>query len=149
MSNTNLTGLKIQTVNALMMACKDMDDQCIKYWISGAFRSTEYQQALFAQGREPLESVNARRKTAGYPPIGAADNTYTVTNCDGIKNKSNHQSGLAVDVVPVNAAGTPYWPAPGNAAWLPIIAAMKKAGFQSGSEWKNFPDWPHYEIKEA
>lgn len=145
----SLVGLQKQTVDALMMACKDMDDQGIKYCITGAFRSTEYQQALYAQGREPLESVNAKRKIAGLAPIPQSENTYTVTKCDGVKYKSNHQSGLAVDVVPVNQSGNPIWPAPGDARWTPIITAMKKAGFQSGSEWKDFPDWPHYEIKEA
>jgi len=148
MNKINPDGLKIQTINALMMACKDMDDQGIKYYISGAFRSTEFQQALYAQGRESLESVNAKRKIANQPSISAGENTYTVTNCDGIKNKSNHQSGLAVDIVPINSNGDPIWPTPGDSRWMPIIKAMKKAGFQSGSEWKNFPDWPHHEIKE-
>jgi len=73
-------------------------------------RTLAEQQALFAQGRESLDEVNALRKAAGLPPINAGDNASIVTNCDGVAKISNHQTGQAFDLTFVDANGNPYWP---------------------------------------
>jgi hypothetical protein len=46
--------------------------------IGSGMRTPEQQDALFAQGRESLDTVNAlRRKAGGLPPISARDNMIT------------------------------------------------------------------------
>lgn len=44
-----------------------------------ALRTHEEQGALFAQGREPLDAVNAKRKAVGWAPLDALGNTRPVT----------------------------------------------------------------------
>jgi hypothetical protein len=85
------------------------------------------------------------------PPISAAENAYTVTNADGVHDKSNHQSGRALDVVPANANGNPVWPEPADPRWEEIAAIFKSQGFSWGGDWTRAkdgidPDLPHYEM---
>ena len=72
------------------------------------------------------------------------------SQCDGTKNKSKHQSGLAVDV---------YAYVDGKASWkeehLTLVAtAMLQAAsilghkLSWGGLWTNFKDMPHFEIVE-
>jgi peptidoglycan LD-endopeptidase CwlK len=131
----------------LRQAIEEMDRCGTRYAIVSTLRTKEEQQALYAQGRLPLSEVNRFRHVAGMPDIPEQENKYTVTNCDGVKFKSNHQGGNAVDVVPADSRGRPYWPAPGAQAWVPIVQTMKKYGFEAGADWVKFPDWPHFEIK--
>jgi len=117
-----------------------------RFCLVSTLRTTEEQVAYYAQGRKDFVTVCQLRAVAGLPPIEEYENKYTITNCDGIKILSNHQYGTAVDVVPVQNNGNPYWPPAGALAWIPIREAMEAAGFTSGSRWKSFPDWPHYEF---
>ena len=141
--------LKPHVREALTVATNYMDSHGIRYMITDCYRTAAEQQALFAQGRESLEMVNIKRQTAGLPDIGRADNGYTVTKCDGVRNLSNHQSGLAVDVVPVDAHGNAYWPPSDAPQWVVISTVMKAAGFSWGGDWKSFPDAPHFEMKDG
>ena len=71
------------------------------------------------------------------------------SKCDGYKNKSYHQSGNALDVVPyVN----------GGASWdekelYKVAVCMLQAAndlnykLEWGGFWKTFKDLPHYQIK--
>jgi len=72
-------------------------------------RATDEQVALYAQGRKPLDEVNRLRKIAGLWLIGAAENKNIVTNCDGIKIKSRHQTGEAFDCWFARADGSADW----------------------------------------
>jgi peptidoglycan L-alanyl-D-glutamate endopeptidase CwlK len=141
--------LKPHVMAAWMRAKLDMEQKGIAFALTDANRTTEEQQALFAQGRDMLDLVNAKRNRAGLAPISLKENAYIVTKCDGINNKSNHQSGCAVDVVPVDKRGNPYWPESGAVQWLPIADAMKRAGFSWGGDWKQFPDFPHFEMSNG
>lgn len=125
-------------------ALREMDQLGIKYSIHYTLRTELEQIALYAQGRQPLEMVNSLRKTAGLRPIPASENVYTVTNCDGVKKKSAHQSGRAIDIVPL-IGGRPSWPVAGSALWYPIADCMKRNGFTWGGDWKDFPDFPHFQ----
>jgi peptidoglycan L-alanyl-D-glutamate endopeptidase CwlK len=126
-----------------------MNAEGIKFAITSTLRTMDEQQALYAQGRKPLDIVNQLRSVAKLPLIGPADNTYTVTNCDGVKYKSNHQGGSAIDIVPVNQFGDPIWPPASDPRWKQIADIMKAVGFQWGGDWDKFPDPPHYELKEV
>lgn len=138
--------LTADTQVKLNAAIEDMKRNGIKFFIDSTLRTTEEQQALFSQGREALSIVNQKRSIAGMTPIGDKDNGYTVTNCDGIKNRSRHQSGKAVDIAPVDSRGNPYWPAATSNAWQLIAGCMKKQGFISGLYWSDFVDPPHHEL---
>lgn len=113
--------------------------------VTYTLRTTEEQQALYAQGREPLEVVNAKRAKCGMYKLSENENTYTVTNCDGVRTISRHQTGVALDVVPL-VGGRAVWPPNGDPRWPKIARAFKAHGFTWGGDWKDFPDFPHYQL---
>lgn len=117
----------------------------IPHVVTSTLRTQDEQAALYAQGRSELSVVNALRSKAGMRPIGDKENGYTVTKCDGVIHKSNHQSGRALDVVPADINGNPVWPGPSDKRWAMISEAGKAAGFKWGGDWAVFPDRPHYE----
>tara|TARA_B100000780_G_C21013053_1_gene405764 strand:- start:125 stop:514 length:390 start_codon:yes stop_codon:yes gene_type:complete len=76
--------------------------------------------------------------------------TDGVSKCDGVNNKSYHQSGKALDV---------YAYVDGKASWdkshlTTIATSMLQASAQLGYElkwgglWKSWQDYPHFEIKD-
>lgn len=122
-----------------------LDDKGTPHIVTSTKRSDDEQIALHAQGRHSLDVVQALRQKAGMPPLNPRDNTYTVTNADGVKFKSNHQGGRAIDVVPT-VNGLPVWPAASDPRWRQIADVFKAAGFDNGLDWISFPDPPHHEI---
>jgi hypothetical protein len=116
------------------------------------------QNALYAKGRKPLASVNAKMKLAGLPPITQAENrivTWTL-------NKSRHLMATPDSKVSaVDFAITKN----GKAIWDIIKAdvdndqisdyyeignAAKRFGMKWGGEFRNCkgkpqPDYPHIE----
>ena len=118
-------------------------------------RSFAEQAALYAQGRETLASVNAKRKTAGMAPLTAAQNKAKVTNAQA--GLSIHNYGLACDillVIDTNKDGkfeTASWDTKsdfdgdGVSDWMEVVAIFKKYGWGWGGDWKSFKDLPHFE----
>lgn len=100
---------------------------------SGGKRTDEQQKALYAQGRDDKGNI--------------VNSSAVVTNCDGVKSKSKHQLGLATDIVPQDKNGNPCWPALTDPRWKGIRDAMVAQGLVAGMDWKDFPDYPHYESK--
>ena len=121
----------------------------IHHAVTSTLRTTDEQVALEAQGRDALEMVNALRAKAHMKPITAEENKYTVTNCDGIRRRSPHQDGMAIDIVPLSPFGTPEWPPADDPRWQKIAGVMKEQGFEWGGDWLRFPDPPHYQITDA
>lgn len=117
-------------------------------------RTTEVQQAYFSQGREHLEDVNEKRRIAGLYEISEKENKKIITNCDGIKNKSNHQAkedgfGYAVDIVPVDDKARPLWNAR-QEVWELIGYIAETCGLDwcaggYGQTWGKGWDNPHFE----
>ena len=90
------------------------------------FRTASYQKSLYAQGRT--------RKG----PI--------VTMRDGYKRKSNHQSSLAVDIVPFHGHDFDW---DGKSEWWDYLAhCARKQGLKAGRDWTSFRDNPHIEWPE-
>jgi peptidoglycan LD-endopeptidase CwlK len=115
-------------------------------------RSMEEQDALYAQGREVLASVNAKRAKAKMPPITAAENKNKVTNAPA--GLSIHNWSLAVDIVLLlDEAGKQKasWDTKTDfdgdnvSDWLEIVAVFKKYGWVWGGDWSSFKDLPHFE----
>jgi peptidoglycan L-alanyl-D-glutamate endopeptidase CwlK len=85
-------------------------------------RTFAEQDGLFAQGRSKPGPV--------------------VTRARG--GQSNHNYGLAVDLVPFNG-GQPNWNAP-LGVWTTIGSEAEKLGLEWGGDWKKFVDKPHVQL---
>lgn len=144
--STKLEDLKPIVAAAATKALAEMKEKGIDAVVTYTFRTDAEQRALYAQGRKPLDVVNIMRRSAGLYQLAEKENRYTVTNCDGEKKRSPHQSGKAVDIVPVEK-GRAVWPSLSDPRWKPIADVMKKYGFVWGGDWKDFPDYPHYQME--
>ena len=119
--------------------------------ITSTLRTLAEQQALYAQGRQALATVNTLRAAAALPLIGERENGYTVTNCDGKRKadggtgRSPHQLGTALDVVPLGEHG-PEWPGADDERWNDIAYFFEAEGFEWGGRLADFPDRPHYQV---
>ena len=136
---------------AATKALADLKVRGVPYVVTYTLRTKAEQVALYAQGREELAAVNAKRQAAGLSDIGPSENTYVVTQCDGVpivqggKGRSPHQLGTAIDVVPMDGGG-PSWPEAHDPRWAQIAQSFKAAGFDWGGDWTDFPDLPHYQL---
>jgi peptidoglycan L-alanyl-D-glutamate endopeptidase CwlK len=127
-------------------------------------REKQEQYALWCQGRKPLAFVNAERRKAGLYELTERENKYTVTNCDGTRiseggtGRSAHQTGRALDVVPLEN-GRAIWPPESDPRWKKIAAAFIAQGFTWGGDWdrdgltkldgdddEDMVDYPHYQL---
>lgn len=133
MSN-RLSDLKPAVRRMAESAIEELYRRGILVVVTSTIRTVDEQIALYAQGRTPLEVVNSLRAKAGMPRIAPAENKYTVTNCDGIKTKSRHQDGKALDVVPAENS-KPVWPKDTDPRWRQIAEVMVKHGFRWGMDW--------------
>jgi peptidoglycan L-alanyl-D-glutamate endopeptidase CwlK len=135
-SKDNLKGIHPDLVRVMNEAIKDTP---VDFIITDGVRTTEQQQALYNKGRTK-ESKEKGEKV--------------VTNCDGIKNKSNHQPkidgyGHAVDLYPYYNGSVQL----NDVAKLRIVAdhikvCAKKLGVKVdwGGDWKSLKDYPHFEL---
>lgn len=110
----------------------------VKYYdctVVSGLRTLEEQQEMYAQGRTKPGDI--------------------VTNADGIMNKSNHQSGNAVDVVPYPSMWSDKDKLREFGGFVLGVAAMlKEQGIieielEWGGHWKTFNggDTPHFQKK--
>ena len=113
-------------VNPLLIQCASnalalsFDDMTIP-WMGG-LRTSEDQNAIFKTG-------NSR--------------------CDGYKKKSYHQSGNAIDIIPVlggyeNLEAFERFAVLMKSEWVKLNTGMELTW---GGDWKNFVDRPHWQIK--
>lgn len=86
-------------------------------------RSAAYQHSLWEQGRTKAGAI--------------------VTRCDGFATPSNHQSGLAVDIVPFKK-GQPDWDA-AKVHWEYLGHLARERKLHWGGDWDGFVDLPHVE----
>ena len=100
-----------------MLAGENIDIRVVQ-----SLRSWDEQAALYAEGRTTPGSV--------------------VTNAQ--PGHSYHNFGLAVDVAPFDM-GIPDWN-DSHFAWRRIVAIGESVGLVSGSTWRTFPDWPHFQM---
>jgi peptidoglycan L-alanyl-D-glutamate endopeptidase CwlK len=101
--------------------------------------------AALAQGGINIEVVQGLRTIAEQDALFAQGRTkpgLVVTRARG--GQSNHNYGLAVDVVPFTG-GKPQWDAP-NSVWVAIGAEGGKQGLEWGGSWKKFIDKPHLQL---
>jgi len=106
-------------------AQKFLSAQGVTMCVYQGLRTAEQQNALYAQGRTTPGHVvtNAR---AGY---------------------SNHNYGLAVDIVPYlqGAEGALNWDA-SSAPFQAMVRYLKQQGLVYGGDWIHFPDDDHFQM---
>ena len=122
----------------------ELRDKKIPFKVTSTARNEDEQFALWLQHRASLEVVNKQRKHAKLHPISEKENTYTVTNLDGIDFPSRHQKLDAMDVVPLGSLGNPIWPTHDDPRWLEIGVIGERHNFRWGGRWTE-PDPAHYE----
>lgn len=102
-------------------------------------RSFALQGVLFAQGREPLDSVNTQRAAIGLAPISEEEN-HIVTKAQ--PGYGWHEYGMAGDVCPFDPNHKLDWNV-NHPNWQKILAAAPTVGLAEGAQWRTFPDNPH------
>ena len=120
---------KITDLNPAAQAkCNEFIKQCtvagLNIKIIQTLRDAEYQNSLYKLGRT----------TAGK----------IVTKCDGYKNKSRHQSGLAWDAVVLDDDGDINWS--DTTLYKKMADIAVKMGLTAGYYF-SFRDLDHFEVK--
>lgn len=126
MTSTTISSRKAKGIDPnvwtkVLAVLRRMDDLGHPMIVTDGFRTTEQQQTLYAQGRTSPGKI--------------------VTYADGVVNKSNHQSGRAVDCCFL-VDGKPSWDE--RLPWSLYGRIAKENGLKWGGDWKK-PDKPHIE----
>ena len=112
----------------------------IRAMVNETRRTEQVQKAYFMQGRRPLVEVNAARIAVGLWAITEKENQRPIT----WTLNSKHIEGKAVDVVPLQPNGSPWWNAPME-VWEQMGKAGEDAGLKWGGRWIQ-RDLPHFEV---
>jgi len=124
-----------------------------RFTVLETIREESVQEAYYAQGREPVETVNSKRELAGLYPISAAEAGRIIT----WTKYSRHIDGLALDVAPLLPNGSIPWvikDASIAALWMSLGEVGERSGFAWGGRWKPLDDWglgrdlPHFEVRK-
>jgi peptidoglycan L-alanyl-D-glutamate endopeptidase CwlK len=140
-----LTGLIEEARQPALMLIACAADQGAALRVTRTFDTWATQAAYYAQGRQPLDQVNALRAGVGLPPITAKQNDYTIS--DARPGRSWHNWCRALDVVPVDEATSPDFRDPDNPLWsAPYWVAIGELGEALGFEWGGrWGDNPHFQ----
>lgn len=134
-----------------------MDAAGIPYMITCTARRVREQIALYAQGREKLDHVNALRKLAGMAPITWQENarkvTWTLASnhlIDLDDNNPDNDHSRAFDIA-IMRDGRPTWDLKVNinANDIPDYDEAGRIGEAVGLRWGGrfpSPDRPHFEV---
>lgn len=117
----DLNSLKPEAKKACELFLNECKKKGLTVGVCETLRTAEYQNELYQKGRTIGGSI--------------------VTNCDGHKNKSEHQSGMAFDFFQ-NIKGK-EWDKPFYDKACPIA---KRLGLDSGYYWTSFKDNPHITV---
>lgn len=128
---------RLKTVHPLLArAINTMSDMLeqekIFIRVTQALRSWNQQAALYAKGRDADGNV--------------INKALVVTNAK--PGHGWHEFGLAVDVCPgdqMQQGWTPDWNV-GHPQWKRIVAVGISLGLESGSTWRTFVDYPHFQM---
>ena len=125
-----------------------LDAAGLRYAVTETLRTEAVQKAYWAQGRKPLEEINALRKKAGLYLLGEDEGKRIVTKT----MNSVHLAGQAADIVPVINGKIPWNITGENAGlWLAFGRMGQEAGLEWGGSWSPLDkygigwDAPHYQ----
>jgi uncharacterized protein YcbK (DUF882 family) len=121
-SEARLAKVNPELAKRVRATANDLKAQGINVRVTDGFRSVEEQNKLYAQGRTAPGKI--------------------VTKAKG--GSSNHNYGLAVDLVPIVNGKADYKVS--NDTWNKIGAAGKKNGLEWGGDFKSIVDKPHFQL---
>lgn len=146
-----------------------MIDAGIRFRLNCVVRSQAEQDALYAQGREPIEAVNAKRMTAGMRalpldlsgvfggkrlPYSEYPGKFIVTytkNSRHFPDKQGKAHAYDIEILKdLDDGGEAHWDLKydgqddGKPDYIQAAELGKKCGLECGAEWG---DYPHYQIK--
>ena len=132
---------------------RKLDAEGLRYSVLETLRSPEVQAAYYAQGRKPLEEINALRKRAGLYPLTEVEGKRIVTKT----MRSVHLTGKAADIAPVMGGKIPWNIRSREIAglWLAFGRLGREAGLEWGGSWPPLDvygigwDAPHYQLSGA
>lgn len=99
-----------------------------------------------------IADLQAQGITVGVPNTGGWRSTDDQAKIDPANTNvvnpldSYHVWGLAVDFVPIDAAGLFNWPDASDPVWQTIGAAIKRQGLTWGGNFSTIKDMPHGEL---
>ncbi len=146
-----LIGLDRRLVAAVLAINKEVETK-LKFDVLVVFghRTVAEQNALYAQGRLPVDKVNALRKKLGWKDLTDQENRFYVTMLKGGESAHNHH--LAVDIV-AQVGRTAEWTNPKFYEVVAKHAMIRKADIVWGGDWnmngkpdERFLDKPHLEL---
>ena len=110
----------------------------IRIVIVETYRHPKVQEALYAQGRNPLSKVNFIRKAAGLLPFKHPNQNVIITYARG--EEAKHLQGLAIDIMPYK--NDDKW----AVLWEKVGRCGELSGLVWGGRWKQ-RDLTHFEFK--
>ncbi len=130
-SNRSLEKLKGLHPKLKEFAYKLLEKSPHDFCIIQGVRTVEEQQKLYAEGRTIQGKI--------------------VTNCDGIKHKSNHQVkpdglGYAFDIAVIINNKSNWDKKTFKEVADSARELMKQYNIEWGGDWKNFSDYPHFQL---
>jgi hypothetical protein len=146
-----LIGLDRRLVAAVLVIAKEVEIKLkIDTLVTSGFRSLPEQTALYAQGRLPLDKVNALRAKLGWAELKEYDNRFYVTMAKAGESPHNHH--CAVDIVAQNGRSV-EWSNPKFYDLVQKHSMIRKADIVWGGDWnmngkpdERFFDKPHIEL---
>lgn len=147
----NLDALLPSVKETVQKFLKKLDNAGLKYSVIETRRTEATQAAYYAQGREPIETINALRQQAGLGNISPIEAKNVITKA----KRSRHQSGEAVDIVPVvNKKCVWVIRTPEEAALYKEFGTLAESvGLSWGGRWEPIDKWGigwdavHMEVK--
>jgi peptidoglycan L-alanyl-D-glutamate endopeptidase CwlK len=145
--NRSIDALKEPLAQAARRFLTRCGEEHIPVLVIETDRTQAIQDAYYAQGRNPIEQVNALRKKAGLYLIKERENIL-ITKA----RVSNHTGGYALDICPEIAGkpGFPWWTAP-QEVWERMGALADQCGLDwcaggYAQTWGKGWDNPHFEL---
>ncbi|MCK9166910.1 MAG: M15 family metallopeptidase [Acholeplasmataceae bacterium] len=118
-----------------------LDERGITYLIYCTYRSPEEQAALYAQGREDINTVNNVRRKTGLHEIKEKENRIITWAKPG---ESFHQYGVAFDGVPTDG-GKCVW-SDRHPLWKIVGETGKGIGLEWAGDWSSGKrEYPHFQ----
>lgn len=134
--------------NSHLAAC---DAAGLDVFVTFTRRTEAEQAALYAQGRETLDRVNALRDLAGLPAISSAENAHEVTWTHASKHLPGPDGLARAYDVAIRDKDGRFWDTKrdrndnGCPDFLEIARIGKTLGLECGMFWAQ-PDPAHYQL---
>lgn len=148
----DLADLHPKALLAFARFALEMAKAKIPFIVTSTARTRDEQEALYAQGREPLLVVNSLRRKAGLPPISEKFNRKKVTWTKNSRHLPRELGSVAFDFAilktPTSVCWDPKADIDGDSIpeYEEAGRIAEKCGLKWGGRWKT-PDYPHLEVE--